>query len=93
MVATRQRPILASRPAALLAAAALACAGAAAQGPPPEPSGTEPPAVSAAAAPALVVPQRVIDLGTVVRGEKREARFALNNEGDATLRILRAKPG
>jgi hypothetical protein len=35
----------------------------------------------------------VIDLGQLVRGEKAEASFALRNEGDAVLRILRAKPG
>ena len=34
-----------------------------------------------------------VDLGQLVKGETAEARFAIHNRGDETLRILRAKPG
>ena len=44
-------------------------------------------------APRLVVDSKEIDLGQLTRGESAEADFVLRNEGDAVLRILRAKPG
>ena len=34
-----------------------------------------------------------VDLGQLVKGETAEARFAIHNRGDETLRILNAKPG
>ena len=80
------------RPVGLLAATLLACGIATAQAPPEAP----PEAASEAApttGPRLEVPEDVVDLGQLVRGETGEARFALHNRGDATLRILRAKPG
>jgi hypothetical protein len=43
--------------------------------------------------PTIEVRERVVDLGQVNRGETVVARFALANVGDATLRIIRAKPG
>lgn len=61
-----------------------------AQTPPPPP---EAQAQETAPAPRLVLETNLIDLGQLVRGESAEARFALRNEGDAVLRILRAKPG
>ena len=89
-------PAPAARPAALLLAVLLVSGAAAAQSPRPVAGEAEPPAAgaeSAVAAPRIEVPEIEIDLGEVVRGETREARFALHNKGDATLRILRAKPG
>jgi hypothetical protein len=73
--------------AALLLAALLGWGANVAQTPPPAAAET------VVAAPRIEVAEREVDLGTVVRGETREARFALHNTGDATLRILRAKPG
>ena len=46
-----------------------------------------------AAGPKIVVDQPSVDLGTVTRGDVREARFALRNAGDAVLHILRVDPG
>lgn len=75
---------------ALWCALVLVGAQAGAQSPPPPP---ESPATVSTAAPRLVLDTEVIDLGQLVRGESAEASFALRNEGDAVLRILRAKPG
>lgn len=75
---------------ALWCGLALGWAPLAAQAPPPP---AEPQAEVAAPAPRLVVDSNTIDLGQLVRGESAEARFALRNEGDAVLRVLRAKPG
>lgn len=74
---------------ALWCALALVGGQAGAQSPPPP----ESPAAESAPAPRLVLDSKVIDLGRLVRGESAEASFALRNEGDAVLRILRAKPG
>ncbi len=46
-----------------------------------------------AAGPKLVVERPSISVGEVIRGEVREARFALRNGGDQPLRILRVNPG
>lgn len=43
--------------------------------------------------PKIVVEQDVIELGEIVRGQKRETSFVVRNEGDSMLRILEAKPG
>jgi hypothetical protein len=58
-----------------------------------EPPAGEAPEEGSQPAPRLVVESKEIDLGQLVRGESAEASFALRNEGDAVLRILRAKPG
>jgi hypothetical protein len=43
-------------------------------------------------APRTIVPQSVVDVGRVAKGEVVEHTFEFINEGDATLRILRVKP-
>jgi hypothetical protein len=48
---------------------------------------------NAATGPRVEAETTLIDLGQLLRGETSEARFALHNRGDETLRILRAKPG
>jgi hypothetical protein len=78
---------------ALIAALALAGGPAlaqAAESPPATPRAGEP---APAIGPRLEIDQTEIDLGKIYRGETSEARFALHNTGDETLRILRAKPG
>ena len=47
----------------------------------------------ATAAPRLVVEEETVHVGEVPKGETRKATFLLRNVGDATLKILRAKPG
>jgi hypothetical protein len=47
---------------------------------------------AAVTGPALAVASPTIDVGTVHRGEKIEARFALRNDGAATLSIREARP-
>jgi len=42
--------------------------------------------------PKLRIEQKVVDLGTLREGETVDARFVLRNEGDAVLKIHRAKP-
>lgn len=44
-------------------------------------------------APRLSVLQQEVDLGEVIKGEVGEARFRLDNGGDAVLKIIRVKPG
>jgi len=53
----------------------------------PDPAGTS------EARPRLEIEERIARLGEVAKGEVVEARFTLRNTGDATLLILRAKPG
>ena len=62
--------------------------------------GTVPPALAAGDDPVAVagypraeVPEEVVDLGQVVRGEVREATFAVRNAGKAALHILHVAPG
>ena len=43
--------------------------------------------------PRIVFEQETLQMGEVIRGEAVEAEFVYRNEGDAPLRILRAKPG
>ena len=86
--ATRRRPALWG--SLLLCALVLVCGPAAAQSPPPE---SDTAAAESKPAPRLVVENKEIDLGQLVRGESAEASFVLRNDGDAVLRILRAKPG
>lgn len=45
------------------------------------------------AGPKIAFEAETVQLGQVVRGESVEAEFVYRNEGDAPLRILRAKPG
>ena len=45
------------------------------------------------APPRLVVEEETVHVGEVPKGETRKATFLLRNVGDATLKILRAKPG
>jgi hypothetical protein len=45
------------------------------------------------AAPRIEAERTEIDLGEMVRGEVREARFRIVNQGDELLRITRVKPG
>jgi hypothetical protein len=47
---------------------------------------------SAAGEPALAVASPTVDAGTVHRGEKVEARFAIRNSGTGTLAIREARP-
>ena len=65
--------------------ALLAMAGGAAAAQPAE--------APATTGPRIEVEQREIDLGSIVRGEAAEARFALHNRGDKTANVLRVKPG
>jgi hypothetical protein len=46
-----------------------------------------------AAGPEIAFEAETVQLGQVIRGEAVEAEFVYRNEGDAPLRILRAKPG
>jgi hypothetical protein len=52
---------------------------------PPTPSGSGP----AGPKPRLVAPQRTIELGNVVAGDKVQVKWLLRNEGDAALQIER----
>jgi len=47
---------------------------------------------AAVTAPSLAVAAPTVDAGTVRRGEKIEARFAIRNEGTGTLAIREARP-
>jgi hypothetical protein len=47
---------------------------------------------AAVTAPSLAVAAPTVDVGTVRRGEKVEARFALRNDGAGTLAIREARP-
>ncbi|UCF66692.1 MAG: hypothetical protein JSV80_13005 [Acidobacteriota bacterium] len=67
---------------ALLAASALGAA----------PGAPTSAAAPAAQAPKLVVEQNALDLGTVAEGQEVVGTFVLKNEGQAELRIIRAKP-
>lgn len=62
------------------------CGVAAAQGPAPAPDA---PAVQ----PSFRVEQSSLDLGTVRAGEDAVATFVFRNDGQAPVKILRAKPG
>lgn len=44
------------------------------------------------AAPTFRVEQKAIDLGDVTAGQESRAVFVFHNDGDADVRILRAKP-
>jgi len=45
-----------------------------------------------AAAPTLRVEQTAIDLGDVTAGKENKAVFVFHNDGEADVKILRAKP-
>ncbi len=45
------------------------------------------------AGPKIVFETETVQLTQVIRGEVVEAEFVYRNDGDAPLRILRAKPG
>ena len=74
---------------------ALASCVAAAQSAPEPPEVGQSPARSSPEkqGPRIEMGQLEVDLGELVKGETAEARFAIHNRGDETLRILRAKPG
>ncbi len=46
-----------------------------------------------AVGPRIGLDDETVELGQVVRGKVVEAEFVYRNDGDAPLRILRAKPG
>ena len=46
-----------------------------------------------AVGPKIVFEAETVQLAQVIRGEAVEAEFVYRNDGDAPLRILRAKPG
>jgi len=50
------------------------------------------PALAEDPRPRIVVVEETLDLGSVPRGEVARGSFEIENEGDATLAILRAKP-
>jgi len=64
---------------------ALVCAGGLVAAAPPDGTSVRGPRVR--------IEPKEIDLGEMVRGDVREARFRILNEGDEVLRIIRVRPG
>ena len=59
------------------------------------PAGTaaQQPASADPSGPRLRVDEMQVDLGTLIKGDRSVAEFALHNDGDETLRIVKVKPG
>ena len=51
------------------------------------------PAAADPSGPRLRVDEMQVDLGTLIKGDRSVAEFALHNDGDEILRILKVKPG